>query len=307
MTKAITTYQQGAIESATGYDPIVELVLNSLTSEHSRRAYSRALTDFLAWWDEQGRPAMRRTLVQRFKHKLQDDGLAPSTINQRLSAIRKLAYEAADNGLADRSAAAAIGRVKGITSGGRRTGNWLTREQAQALLNTPNAETLRGKRDRAILAVLMGAGLRRSEAARLAMAHIQQREGRWVIIDLVGKRNKTRTVPIASWVKVALDAWTGSARISAGLIFRRLTRGGSVGDSMTSQAIYDVVLKYAGTLSAHDLRRTFAKLARKGGSSLEQIQLSLGHASVKTTEHYLGIEQDLTDAPADCLGLRLDV
>ena len=114
-------------------------------------------------------------MVQRYKRKLQDDDLAPSTINQRLSAIRKLAQEAADNGLVDPHLAAGIARVKGVRSGGRRSGNWLTREQAQELLNAPDTTTLKGLRDRAILAVLLGAGLRRSECADLAFEHIQQK------------------------------------------------------------------------------------------------------------------------------------
>jgi integrase/recombinase XerD len=79
---------------------------------------------------------------------------------------------------------------------------------------------------------------------------------------------------------------------------------------MTEQAIYNVILHYAGTvgvgkIAPHDLRRTFAKLAHKGGSGLDQIQLSLGHSSVVTTEKYIGTQQDLTNAPCDHLGLRL--
>jgi integrase len=78
---------------------------------------------------------------------------------------------------------------------------------------------------------------------------------------------------------------------------------------MTSQAIHDVVKQYCQELgfgvSAHDLRRTYAKLAMKGGAGLDQIQLSLGHASIQTTERYLGVQQNLTDAPCDHLGLDL--
>ena len=79
---------------------------------------------------------------------------------------------------------------------------------------------------------------------------------------------------------------------------------------MTVQAIANVVRGYVDRcgfddLAAHDLRRTFAKLAHKGGAGLDQIQLSLGHASIRTTERYLGVEQDLVSAPCDVLGLRL--
>jgi len=77
------------------------------------------------------------------------------------------------------------------------------------------------------------------------------------------------------------------------------------GESLSAQGIFRCVEKYNGTISPHDLRRTFAKLCHKGGAKLDQIRLSLGHASIKTTEMYLGIEQDLTDAPCDHLGLKL--
>jgi len=124
MALTTTTTQTGALAVGGQFDPIVNLVLDGLTSEHSRRAYGRALTDFLTWWIGQGKPPMSKATVQRYKVALQDDDLAPSTINLRLSAIRALTMEAADNGLVDPHLAAGIARVKGITSGGRRTGNW---------------------------------------------------------------------------------------------------------------------------------------------------------------------------------------
>jgi integrase len=207
----------------------------------------------------------------------------------------------------------------GVKSAGVRSGNWLTRAQTQRLLDAPDVETLKGLRDRAILAALIGSGLRRSEAAALTFDKVTQREGRWVICDLKGKGNRTRTVPIPAWAKAAIDAWAEEAGIgdpSTSLrtgerVFRSVHKGGYVnGDRMSAQAIADVVREYAEKcgfdgLAAHDLRRTFAKLAHKGGAKLDQIQLSLGHASIKTTERYLGVEQDLQDAPCDRLGLRL--
>ncbi|MDQ3811357.1 MAG: site-specific integrase, partial [Chloroflexota bacterium] len=149
-----------------------------------------------------------------------------------------------------------------------------------------------------------------SEVAMLEVRHVQQRDGRWVIVDLVGKGRRTWSVPMPSWATAALDAWLDAARISDGRVFRSLRKGGRLnGAGMTDQAVADVVRAYAAQLAvpiaAHDLRRTFAKLAMKGGARLEQIQLSLGHPSIATTERYLGVEQDLTDAPCDRLRLRL--
>jgi integrase len=101
--------------------------------------------------------------------------------------------------------AAGIQRVKGAKRQGVRMGNWLTHKQAEDLINAPDPNRLKGKRDRALLAVLIGCGLRRSEAAALTFAHIQQREGRWVIVDLIGKHGRVRSVPMPSWAKVAID------------------------------------------------------------------------------------------------------
>jgi site-specific recombinase XerC len=113
--------------------------------------------------------------------------LAPPSINLRLSAIRKLAAEAAENDLLDRSAAQGIVSLKGVHQSGDRAGNWVTREQARDLLAQPELETIEGKQDRGILTVLLGCALRRRELAALACGHIQQRDGRWVFVDLVGK------------------------------------------------------------------------------------------------------------------------
>jgi site-specific recombinase XerD len=287
------------------------MVLDGLPSEHSRRAYERAISDFFMWHRGVGRPQLSKAVVQQYAAELREAGMAPSSVNQRLSAIRKLAAEAADNGALDPQVANGIRAVKGARREGRRTGNWLTREEAQAWINAPDARTRKGKRDRALLALLIGCGLRRAEAASLSFHHVQQRDGRWVLVDLIGKRDKVRSVPMPGWAKAAIDVWSEAAGIRDGLVFRAVNKGDRVvGDGITAQAIYNTIVGYAEELkkkgvAPHDLRRTFAKLAHKGGAPIDQIQLSLGHESIQTTEEYLGVEQDLTDAPCDHLGLRI--
>ncbi len=289
----------------------IEMVLDGLTSEHSRRAYERALFDFFHWHRGVGHPQLNKAVVQRYAAELREAGMSASSVNQRLSAIRKLAAEAADNGLLDAQVAGGIRAVKGARQEGRRTGNWLTREEAQGWLSAPDKRTMRGRRDCALLAVLIGCGLRRSEAANLTFEHVQQRDGRWVLVDLIGKRDKIRSVPMPNWAKAAIDGWSAASGITDGQVFRAVNKGDRVvGDGITPQAIYNIIVGYAGELqkqgvAPHDLRRTFAKLAHKGGAAIDQIQLSLGHESIQTTEEYLGVEQDLTDAPCDHLGLRL--
>ena len=160
-----------------------------------------------------------------------------------------------------------------------------------------------------MLALLVGCGLRRGEAVSLTLAHIQPRDGRWVIVDLRGKHGRVRTIPVPAWVKLAVDLWTEAARIAEGHLLRSLNRHSRLtGSSLSPQAVFALVRSYGQQLGwkiqPHDLRRTCAKLCRAAGGELEQIQLLLGHASITTTERYLGSRQDLGHAPNDRIGLR---
>lgn len=159
-----------------------------------QRAYGKALETFAAWVREHA-----------------PDGF---TKKPRCSATEPLSRRKASrrNGLLDPHLAAAIVRVKGAAQKGRRLGRWLTREEPTLLLHDRKDPTLKGKRNRAILCLLIGSGLCREELAGLNVEHIQQREGRWAIIDLMGKRKRIRTVPIPAWAKAVLDRWTESGR-----------------------------------------------------------------------------------------------
>jgi integrase len=285
-------------------------VIHSVRSPQSQRAYRRALLDFLSWYQAGGHRCLSKALVQEYRSQLEKSGLAPSSINLKLTAVRRLAAEAADNGLLAPELAAGIARVKGTRGGGFRTGHWLSRAQTEELLAFPDAATNKGKRDRVILALLIGCGLRRNELVQLKFEHIQQLDGRWVIANLVGKGNRLRTVPMPSWSKVVLDAWAETTSLAAGPILRAVNKSDRVLDNVLSpQSVFNIVKGYGVdlgiTITPHDLRRTFAKLAHLGHAALEQIQLSLGHASVLTTERYLGVRQDLADAPCDHLGLTV--
>jgi site-specific recombinase XerD len=132
-------------------------VLNSLASPESRRSYEFAIQNFVHWYCSEPRLAFNRIVVARYRTQLEQLHLAPSTINQRLAAVRRLAYEASDAGVLSPELAAGIKRVKGAKQLGVRLGHWLTAEQGKALVEAPSVETLRGKRDRAILAVLWDA------------------------------------------------------------------------------------------------------------------------------------------------------
>jgi integrase len=286
-------------------------VLNSLTSASGQRTYDHAIREFVAWYCSEPRLAFNRTVVLRYRIHLEQRQYAPATINLRLAAVRRVAYEAADAGLLSPELAAGIRRVKGVRRLGVRLGNWLTPEQGKRLLERAPAATPREARDHAMLAMLIGCGLRRGELLALTLDSVQQREEHWVIADLVGKGGHVRTVPIPWWVKSAVDAWTTVAGITEGRVFRAINKAGRVwGDGMSPKVLWDVVRTGAARagiekLAPHDLRRTCARLCHLAGGELEQIQFLLGHVSVQTTERYLGCKQ-IRCAVNDRLGIEPD-
>ncbi len=264
-------------------------VLRSLGSPDSVRGYQHAIDEFVAWYCSEPRLAFNKAVVLRYRFHLEERGLAPGTINVRMAAVRRLAYEAADCGLLSPELAAGIHRVKGARKLGSRLGNWLTAGEAAALWQAPDGQTLTGKRNRAILAILLGCGLRRRELAELTLESLQRREERWAIVDL--------------------NVWLTAAGIERGPLFRCVCRASKPwGDGISEKTVWHVVKKTAAGmniphLAPHDLRRSCARLCHDSGGELEQIQFLLGHVSVQTTERYIGCRQRLRVAVNDKLGI----
>jgi len=257
-------------------------VLNTLGSPAPKRAYEFGIDDFVAWYCSEPRLAFSRTVALRYRMELESRRLAPSSINLRLAAVRRLAYEAVDTGLLSPELAPGIRRVKGAKRIGVRLGNWLTADQGRNLLAAPDVQKLKGRRDRAILALMLGWGLRRGEVAGLKIDHLQQREEHWVIADLIGKAAHIRTVPVPYWVRAAVDVWLKSAGITQGRMFRCVSRKGSVwGESITEKVIWHLVKEYAGRagiakLSPHDCRRTCPACATRPAANWSRFSFCWG-------------------------------
>src|SRR6266699_1352926 len=115
-------------------------VLNSLTSRDAQRGYRHAIDEFVDWYCSEPRLAFNRIVVLRYRTHIESRQLAPGTINLRLGAVRRLAYEAADCGLLRADLGAGIRRVNGVKTLGMRLGNWLTPEQGHALLQAPDRQ-----------------------------------------------------------------------------------------------------------------------------------------------------------------------
>jgi site-specific recombinase XerD len=257
-------------------------VLNSLSCPDAQRGYRHAIDEFVDWYCSEPRLSFCKTVVVRYRMHLETRHLAPGTINLRLGAVRRLAYEASDCGLLSGDLAAGIRRVKGVKKLGVRLGNWLTAEQAHVLWQAPDRERLKGKRDRALLALLLACGLRRHELAELTFGHLQQREGHWAIVDLSGKAGHVRTIPVPDWVHGLLNEWTQAAGIDAGKLFRHVSSAGRAwGEAVTDKLVWHVVKEFAARigvtkLAPHDLRR-YAESRNmpnvvRGGTSARQAQ-----------------------------------
>jgi len=286
-------------------------VLNALASVHSRRAYKHAIDRFIAWYCSEPRLGSNRSIVLRYRSFLESLQLSAATINLHLCAIRRLADEAAESGLLSSELAIGIRRVKGVKRLGRRIGNWLTGDQAEALLNAISLKSLIGKRDAAVIGLLVGCGLRRSEVVSLRLDQLQSREEHWVIVDLLGKGGRFRTVPVPNWCKALIDLWLRDSGVADGKIFRRIWKNRTeLAFGVTVDVVWTAVRRYAKRigvdhLAPHDLRRTCARLCHSAGGELEQIQFLLGHASVQTTERYIGCRQKFKEAVNDRFRISL--
>jgi len=279
---------------------LVNLVLASVPSLNTRRSYAKGVADLLAFAD--GR-SVTRILLLEWRAAMKAAGRSAATVNLRISAARALVREARTSGAIDAQQAFDLLGVTGLPRRGARTGNWLTEAQVRELLAVPDRKTLLGKRNYCILAILVGCALREDELATLKVEDIQRRAGRWVILNLMSKGGRVRTVGVQAWVKQAIDAWAAAAKIRDGRLIRKTTLApGGLSSNMIWHIVRDAAARIGvHNFGPHDLRRTCARHCHERGAHIQQIQVMLGHADISTTALYLGTEQDLVHTPNDLL------
>jgi hypothetical protein len=219
------------------------LVLDSVSSPITKRVYNLGLDEFFEWFGREPRPGFTKATVSAWRVALEVRGLGSISINVRITALRKLAVEAADNGLLAPELAAGITRIKGVKSKGVRVGNWLSVRQAQTLLNTPDVSTKKGLRDRGMLAVLLGGGLRRFRGCgTYSEAHSA---ARWTLVHCGPHRQAwagCEPFPLPTWVKVAIDTWTEAAGVTEGHVLRPVNRADQVqGDRMSEKVVWQLL------------------------------------------------------------------
>lgn len=294
--------------------PAVEAATAAVVSPSSKDQYRTQSRTFLRWHAERypGQMPSRSTVLE-YKSWRINLGLSTSSVNMGLAVVRRIVGEAAELGILKPEVAIAIQKVRSVARRGTRQGVWLHPEEAEALLAAARAgeKPVQGIRDAAVLAVMLGCGLRRREVAALSLDQVREIWGRPAIVDLRGKGGKTRSIPMPGWCKTLVDEWIRAGGIRAGNLFRRMTKYDvPAGKGLANHGVAVIVKRVARRLgiavAAHDLRRSFAKMSRHGGADLEQIQYSLGHSQITTTMRYIGENQDFADAPCDRLGIRAE-
>lgn len=281
---------------------LLPAVRDSVVSDNTKRAYGRALAEFVTW---NGGEPLTRSRILAYRQTLLDRGLSSSSINLATSAIRRVAEEAGLRGLIPSMDLAGIRQLRNLPNRGTRMGRWLEDEQILAVLSAPDQSTNRGMRDFIALGLLFGCGLRRSEAVTLRCEQVVSRGGRTVLCDVVGKGRKVRSTVVPVWLAGPMAEWIG--RIGEkGHVLRRVRQTDAVAEQgISGTAIAYIVVRCAKdcgyTISPHDLRRTHSALALQHGANLEQIRQALGHASLATTTKYVAGINTLRNPACDFL------
>ena len=292
-----------------------EGLLAGLLAENTREAYRHDLRQFEAWLNETGASlgGLTPDHLTRYRSLLMTN-YKPASVNRKLSVVRLLCEEAVNRGLLEKNPAA---RLKGLRMNGDFTPTpALSRGQVRRLLASIARESLPGKRDFALLSLLVRCGLRRAEAAALQVEDLQEDMG-FSCLLVNGKGNKERRVKLPDEVQGHLRDWLQAAGIESGPLFRLLRKRGRGAEAawevgalaITPTAVWMIFRRrlhqagIKGPFSPHSLRATFITLALAGGAGLHRVQYCAGHADPRTTERYDRQRDNLENSAVDYVKL----
>jgi len=300
-------------ENGPDIQKMVMSVVNQRQNQNSRQTYYTALTKFFDWYVAGDNEGINANIIREYLLYLENYGKSKATISTSLSVLRQLFKDLRRLEVIDEKIYNDLLEIKFKKPLGQRHKTWLEQEEVQKLLNNLNSGKMSIVRDRALIAVMTGCGLRRFEISDLKITQMKQVQGRWAFTDIKGKGERYRTVAIPEYAVKCLEKWLVISKTvgKTDRIFFSIRKNGDIGNTMiTPQGIRDIVAKHSKNILdkhilPHDLRRTYAQLSYKAGAPLRQVQLSLGHSSIRTTEIYLGLDQDLNNAPGDYLDIAV--
>ena len=275
--------------------PEVEWFAN-LTNPHTRRAYENAVKDFMRFTGI-ARPEEFRTVTRAHVIAWRDDlvrrGLGGSTIRHRLAALASLFEYLCDKNAVTHNPVKGVERPK--TESGEGKTPALGDHQARKLLDAPQADTIKSKRDRAILSTLLFHALRREELCKLKVKDARHARKGVPHLRVSGKGGKTRYVPLhpgtrRSFTITSTPPATAPMKTARCSGRSRTTRTGKLDEAITPDGIYKLVRAYSAALGfeigAHSLRATAATNALDHEADIAKVQEWLGHANIATTRIY---------------------
>lgn len=276
---------------------LTNMALEKGLAENSRLAYRRDLGDFIDFCDCQGLKNwndVKSADITHYLFELNDTGIAPATVNRRLSAIKGFFAFIHREGICKSNPA----RVVIGTRGWRKLPTVLTIPEVEKLLDQPDISTPIGMRDRAMLELMYGCGLRVSELVGCPLDGFRMD---YQILLVRGKGGRTRLVPVGEYSRDALTKYLSEAR--PGFVRdRRRTRGAvflsqKLGAPLTRQGFWKILQGYVRSadldsgVTPHSLRHSFATHLLEGGAGLRDVQELLGHVSIDTTMIYTHIDK----------------
>lgn len=278
--------------------PVESVWLANFTSTNTRASYRRSVGDFIAVMGIASPDDLYRVSqghVIAYREHLSASGASRATIANRLSALSSLYRFLADKQLCAMNPVSGVKRPKtghaGLGSGKTPA---LTPQQVRAMLDAPDTNTLQGLRDRAILHVYFYTGGRCSEPGALRVRDFRQ-DGEYWVLELTIKGGKTNTVAIHTECQIALRRYleaAGHGEDRDGVLFRAVKSGRNTGAPLLRQRFYQIFKRYAlavglnASITPHSARATFITQAYEAGLQGEDIQRTVGHASITTTEGY---------------------
>lgn len=278
--------------------PAAAVWLANIDNENTRRAYKSDVEAFIAFCGVEHADELRmvsRAHVIAWREVLESEQLAPATVRRKLSAVSSLYDYLCNENAVESNPVAGVKRPTEGANEGKTPA--LSDDQARALLKAPEGDTLKARRDRAILATYLFHALRRTEVAQLRVLDVRERRG-VMHFTVFGKGSKTRFVPVHPAALSSIQEYltfAGHSEDRSGALFRPVqnNRTGVLDKAMTGDGIYKLLKKYgrdAGItmdgLCLHALRATAATNALEHQADIAYVQMWLGHSSIATTRLY---------------------
>ncbi len=272
-------------------DYLQYLKLERGLSVNTLASYRRDLAEFFLFSKVKETTSVKPADVNRYLTELNKAGRKPTTISRKISSLRQFFKYLLDNGVVKEDPTGAFAAPKIV----RYHPHYLSAAEIEKILSAIDTATQKGKRDRAIIELLYGSGLRISELINLKISDIEFEAG---FIRVIGKGDKERLVPLGEYAKSAIEDYLNSRDEKKAASRSNYLFISKIGDKFSRVSLWKIVRKavlsagISRKVTPHTFRHSFATHMLEGGADLRIVQEMLGHADISTTQIYTTIDRD---------------